>query len=88
MLEIGLSDDDIGLGAGLDVPKVLESEDPVVARVGDVEVGRVGAEIHGDARLTRREVEFAALHQIRGAEIHGVLAEHTCGRAKCASRAR
>ena len=69
LLEVRLSDYDIGARAGLDGSQILVAQHTVVVRVGDIEVGRIRREIDGEAGIRRSarealEIEFAAFGKI------------------------
>ena len=58
---VDLSDNDVGDGTGLQLRSVLKAQDPVVAGVRNVNIGRRYGIVHGNGN---GEAEFAALGPI------------------------
>ena len=51
IVRVGLPDDDICLGAGLDVAQVVVAEYPVVVSVGYIEMRRIGIQVNRDTAI-------------------------------------
>src|ERR1019366_8611501 len=76
--EIRLADDNIGFLSGLQVAQVVEAEDAVIKRIGDVKMRGSRVEVDGESGFSttacpQGEIELAAFDEIRSVEIQRVL---------------